>query len=101
MLHTSRMQVSCSGVMFHWRGPSPFHFIAVPAAESDAIRAVASGISYGWGCIAVTAHIGDTMWSTSLFPKDGLYLLPVRAAVRSAAGVAIDDVVDVRLEIAV
>ena len=35
-------------------------------------------MTYGWGMIPVSARIGKTAWKTSLFPKDGLYIAPLR-----------------------
>ena len=49
--------------------------------------------------IPVTAHIGDTDWKTSLFPKDGRYIVPVKAWVRKAEGLEIGDTVTVRLAV--
>jgi hypothetical protein len=49
--------------------------------------------------IPVAAQIGRTRWTTSLFPKDGGYLVPVRASVREAEGLAIGDTVEVRLTV--
>jgi hypothetical protein len=49
--------------------------------------------------IPVTARIGATRWSTSLFPKDGRYLVPVKAGVRKAEGLDVGDVVAVRLTV--
>ena len=93
------MQLSFVGEVWYWRGPAPFHFVTVPAEQSAAIAAVAAEVSYGWGVIPVGARIGETTWTTSLFPKDGGYLVPVKDAVRRAAGVALGD--DVELELTV
>lgn len=71
-----------SGEVFVWRGPAPFYFIAVPEAQSREIEAVARQVTYGWGVIPVTVRIGDTEWTTSLFPKSGAYLVPIKAKVR-------------------
>jgi hypothetical protein len=49
----------------------------------------------------VTAQIGGTGWKTSLFPKDGRYIVPVKAWVRKAEGLDVGDVVTVRLGVAV
>jgi hypothetical protein len=38
--------------------------------------------------IPVQARIGETEWRTSLWLKDGGYLLPIRADVRKAEGLA-------------
>lgn len=54
-------------------------------------------MSYGWGMIPVMAQIGETRWETSLFPKDGRYLVPVKARVRKVEGLEVGDVVTVRL----
>jgi Domain of unknown function (DUF1905) len=88
-----------SGEIWFWRGPSPFHFVSVPAEESADIGAVAAAVTYGWGVIPVTARIGRTGWTTSLFPKDGQYLVPVKAAVRKAEGLELGDTVVVQLSI--
>jgi hypothetical protein len=86
-----------SGEMWFWRGPSPFHFITVPEANCAAIEAAAPVVSYGWGMIPVTVQIGDTEWTTSLWPKDGRYIVPIKAKVQRAEGLELGDVVDVRL----
>jgi hypothetical protein len=94
------MELQFTGALVHWRGPSPFHFVAVPEPESEAIRDVAASVTYGWGVIPVTASIGGTTFTTSLFPKDGGYLVPVKAAVRRAEQLELDDAVTVRLTLA-
>ena len=91
------MEVEFSGEIFTWRGPSPFHFIAVPDAEVRILKDEWTFASYGWGMIPVTAHVGVTDYTTSLFPKNGGYLVPVRDLVRDAEEVDDGDVVTVRL----
>jgi hypothetical protein len=49
--------------------------------------------------IPVSAQIGATRWTTSLFPKDGGYLVPVKAAVRQSEGLVVGDTVLVRLTV--
>ncbi len=44
--------------------------------------------------------IGATEYTTSLFPKNGGYLVPVKVVVQKAEGVKVGDVVNVRLELA-
>ena len=56
-------------------------------------------MTYGWGMIPVTAQIGDTDWTTSLFPKDGQYIVPVKTWVRNAERLELGDVVTVRLAV--
>lgn len=95
------MDLQFSGELFHWRGPSPFHFVAVPDDAGARIRAVAAGVSYGWGVIPATVRIGATDFTTSLFPKDGGYLVPVKDLVRSAEQLDDGDTVSVLLTIEV
>jgi uncharacterized membrane protein (UPF0127 family) len=49
--------------------------------------------------IPVLAQIGGTRWKTSLFPKDGRYIVPVKAGVRTAEGLEVGDTVAVRLAV--
>ncbi len=94
------MLIEFEGEIFYWRGPSPYLFVAIPDEESANIKAVASLVSYGWGVIPVRARIGDTEWKTSLFPKDGRYVVPIRVSVQRAENVGIGDQVTVEVEVA-
>lgn len=87
-----------SGDIWHWRGPSPYHFVTVPEDASAQLRELGSALTYGWGVIPVRARIGDTEWTTSLFPKDGGYALPVKDAVRRAEDLAEGSEVTVVME---
>ena len=93
------MRWEFSGPVWYWRGPSPFYFVTVPDDQSAELQAEAAFVSYGWGMIPVTVRIGETTWTTSLFPKDGLYVVPIKAAIRLAEGLAEDDTVTVRLDV--
>jgi hypothetical protein len=59
---------------------------------------VATAVTYGWGMVPVTVRVGGTEWRTSLFPKEGRYLVPLKDAVRKAEGIGAGDTVAVRLE---
>jgi len=93
------MNLEFDGSIIFWRGPAPFYFVPVPAEQSEALKAISEFVTYGWGVIPVQAHIGQTGWKTSLFPKDGLYLVPVKASVRKAENLEQGDMVTVRLEV--
>jgi hypothetical protein len=94
-----RVEFEFDGEVIWWKGPSPFHFVPVPDEESAHIEAAKSLVTYGWGVIPVTASIGETEFTTSLFPKDGRFLVPVKDAVRRAERVELGDVVTVHLTI--
>ncbi|MET9451373.1 DUF1905 domain-containing protein [Streptomyces cinerochromogenes] len=93
------MELTFAGRVVEWRGPSPHYFVAVPEQESADIREVAALATHGWGAIPVAATIGGTAFTTSLFPKDGTYLLPLKNAVRAPEGLAVGDEVSVELTV--
>ncbi len=93
------MELEFSGEMWFWRGPAPWHFVTVPDEQCGALEATSPVVSYGWGMIPVSAQIGATEWQTSLFPKDGRYIVPVKTWVRKAEELEVGDTVTVRLEV--
>ena len=95
------VKLTFSGDVFEWRGPAPFYFVRVPDDEAARIAELASMVTYGWGVISVTVTVGATTATTSLFPKDGGYLVPIKNAVRLPEKLSVGDVVDVTLVIAV
>lgn len=93
------MELEFDGEVFWWKGPAPFHFVTVPEPEAGELRAASPLVSYGWGVIPVAVVIGRTRWTTSLFPRKGAYLVPLRDAVRAVEGITLGDVVSVRLTV--
>ena len=93
------MNIEFIGKIFIWKGPAPWFFVTVPEEQSRDLKAVSGFVTYGWGVIPVYARIGETEWTTSLFPKDGLYLVPIKASVRKAEQLEEGDSVTIRLEI--
>lgn len=91
------MELEFSGELWFWRGPAPWHFVTVPDEDCELLQATSSAVTYGWGMIPVGARIGATDWTTSLWPKDGRYIVPVKTVVRRAEGLDVGDVVTVRL----
>lgn len=93
------MLLSIRGVVWYWRGPAPFYFVTVPEAESKEIKSIERQVTYGWGMIPVVVRIGDTEYSTALWPKDGLYIVPIKADVRRREGIDEGDEVAISLEV--
>lgn len=93
------VELEFSGEIVFWRGPAPWHFVTVPADGCRELAAISSSASYGWGVIPATVRIEGTRFTTALFPKDGRYLVPVKAAVRRAEGIEIGDTVTVRVTV--
>ena len=92
------MEFQFEGDVVEWRGPAPFYFVSIPNEESADIKVVAKGIEY-WGQVPVIVRIRDTEFSTALFPKDGRYLLPLKASIRTATGTAVGDTLAVELTV--
>jgi hypothetical protein len=93
------MELAFVGRVIEWRGPAPYYFVPVPDEESADIREVAAMATYGWGVIPVEARIGEVDFETSLFPKDGRYVLPLKDAVRKPQDLAPGDDVAVGLAV--
>jgi hypothetical protein len=89
-----------SAALFEWRGPAPFYWLALPDDACDQVRADANEVTYGWGAIPVRVRIGDTEWETSLLPRDGGYVLPVKAHVRQQENFGDGDTVTVEMTVA-
>lgn len=93
------MEIEFNNNIWFWRGPAPWFFVTVPEAQSRDLKAISSAVTYGWGVIPVQVQIGSTQWTTSLFPKDDLYLVPIKASVRKAEDLDEGDEVTIRLEV--
>ena len=93
------MIIEFNGDIWYWRGPAPFYFVTVPAEQSSDLKAISGIVTYGWGMIPVDVRIGKTEWKTSLFPKDGSYLVPIKDSVRKAENLEEGDNLTLRIEV--
>ena len=93
------MVIEFKGKIFQWRGPAPYLFVAVPDKQSADIKSVSRLVTYGWGVIPVVVRVGKTEWKTSLFPKDGRYLVPIRMSAQKAENLKEDDEIKLQLEL--
>jgi hypothetical protein len=93
------IRIEFNGKIWYWKGPAPWFFVTVPADESDILKDISGLVTYGWGVIPVHARINNTEWQTSLFPKDGRYLVPIKARVRKAERLEEGDNVTVQLQV--
>ena len=91
------MHFSFDAEIIYWRGPAPFFYAPVPAAEAETIRQAAKLVSYGWGVIPVEAEVKGVTFTTSLFPKDGTYLVPLKDAVRKPTGITAGDTIHIEM----
>jgi hypothetical protein len=95
------MELRFRGEIWHWRGPAPHHFVTVPERESGMLAAVGELVTYGWGMIPVEVELGGSIWTTSLWPKGGGYIVPLKLAVRRAERIEIGDRVSLTLRVGV
>ena len=93
------MVIEFKGKIFQWRGPAPYLFVAVPDKQSADIKSVSKLVTYGWGVIPALIKVGKTEWTTSLFPKEGRYLVPIKMVVQKAEKLQEGDEIKLRLEL--
>ncbi len=96
------------GVLWRWTTPAAaaaWHFVTIDGAAGDALSATAlmrrmEGLAKGFGSLKVSVRIGESRFSTSVFPSKELgWLLPVKASVRRAEGIVEGDEVQVTLTV--
>ena len=100
-------RITHTGPLWRWTGGTngTWHFLTIDGAAGEALSAAAlmqrleTGRRAGFGSVKVTAQIGESCFATSVFPSKGTgWMLPVKAAVRKAEGIAEGDSVTVILE---
>jgi len=92
------VELAFTGTVVEWRGPAPYHFVPLPEDAAELVDEVKAEVAY-WGVVPVTARIGGSEFSTSMFPREDTYFLPVKDQVRRAEGVELGQDVEVRLAI--
>lgn len=88
--------------LWKWDGNAAWHFLTLPFEVTDEIDEITTGKQGGFGSVPVRVTVGRTSWSTSVFPDKWResFILPVKAAVRKAEGLAPGTPALVRLELA-
>ena len=105
----AQAMIAFTSLLWIWRSDAAgsWYFVTVPEELSGEIKAHAFESPRGFGSVKVEATIGPSTgsgpgvtWRTSVFPlNSGGYLLPVKAEVRSKAGIGAGDEVPVSLEL--
>lgn len=90
-----------TATLWHYPGEAGWHFLTLPGQLAAEIREDTAPFRRGFGSVKITATVAGHHWSTSLFPdsKSGTYLLPVKKAVRTLAGLEAGAQVTVHLEV--
>ena len=94
------LELAFEAEIWQHSGAGGWHFVTVPLAVADEIRELAPE-GRGFGSRRVTASLGDSTWSTSVFPdsNSGSFLLPIKQQVRRVHEVEAGDVVTVVLQV--
>ncbi|MGV8886012.1 MAG: DUF1905 domain-containing protein [Microbacteriaceae bacterium] len=95
------MRLEFTAPIWEWRGPAPFYFVSVPDEESRMVAAASQLVTYGWGMIPATITIGSSTFTTSLWPKDGGYVVPLKLDVRRAESIDLGDEVRLLINVGV
>lgn len=74
-------------------------FVSLPEEASAEIREYIGDHARGFGSVRVECAIGATVWRTSIFPMHGVYILPLKKAVRTAHDLPIGARARLRVEI--
>ena len=92
------MEFEFSNEIWEWRGPAPFYFVSVPEDQAEQIREAAKLLTYGWGMIPVQATIGHIEFKTSMFAKNGTYVVPIKNLVRLPLKLEAGQTIDVTIQ---
>lgn len=76
------MELAFTATAIERRGPAPYVFLPLPPDAAQVVHEMRRELTYGWGAIPASATTGATTWTTSMFPREGTYLLPVKVAVQ-------------------
>lgn len=95
------MNVVFDAELWIWdaRRAESWTFVTLPADASEEIRELADGPRRGFGSLRVRVTIGASTWTTSIFPGEGGYVLPVKRAIRKAEALEAGDTASVTVEL--
>ncbi|MFC0111064.1 DUF1905 domain-containing protein [Kibdelosporangium aridum] len=96
------MVITFDAEVWEWdaRRTDSWTFVSLPEDVSEDIKELSAGPRRGFGSVRVRVTVGGTSWATSIFPsKDGVFVLPVKRAVRKAEELDVGDVATVTVEL--
>jgi hypothetical protein len=56
-------------------------------------------LSYGWGVIHIHGKIKGVTLQTAIIPKEGVYYIPLKDAVRKALDIQLDDKITIEFSL--
>ncbi|MEU2036110.1 DUF1905 domain-containing protein [Nocardia amamiensis] len=93
---------SFTAEVWEHQGDAAWYFVSVPEDVADEIEERYAHRAGGFGAVRVHVVVGNSRWSTSLFPDKSraTYILPVKKAVRVAEGLEAGSAARVELTVA-
>ncbi len=87
--------------LWKYQGHASWYFFTVSQEVSQRIREHHHQHARGWGSLPVAVSLGTSSWETSLFPegKSKCYLLPVKAAIRKAENLSVQEPRNITLHV--
>jgi hypothetical protein len=84
-----------------YSGEAAWHFITLPVDIAHNIDFYFDQDKKGWGSLPVQVTVGNTTWTTSIFPdkQSGSYMLPLKAEVRKKEQLKVQDTVQFSLSV--
>ena len=96
----------CIGNVWLWNSEKgSWHFFTITEKIANEIYFATSlktlGLKRGFGAVKVRAIVGETIFTTSIFPnsKDKTYILPIKASVRKAENIKAGDEIKIKIEL--
>ena len=99
--------LTVSGTLLGWRNDGGLlaTYLKIEGEAANLISAhelhsrITRGKRRGFGSVKVNARCGGSAWSTSVFPQDHGWFLPVKALVRRAEGLEESGEIEVELDL--
>ncbi len=78
-----------------------WYLVSLPKETYVEIKEIYGWSRRGFGSIPVLVTIGESTWKTSIFPSKelGTYILPIKASIRKAEKLRVEDTVKIKVEI--
>lgn len=96
------MRFTFDAELWRWdvRQEDGWVFVTLPPDATAEIRDLSDRTPRrGFGSVKVQATLGGSRWSTSIFPGQDGYALPIKKAVRRAEDVEVGDTATVTVEV--
>jgi hypothetical protein len=95
---------SFAAELYQWdaRNDASWVFVSLPEDISDEVADLAP-TNRGFGSVRVIVRCGDDEWATSVFPDStsGVFVLPVKKAIRVSNRIEIGDTAEFDLQVVV